>query len=157
MGLPTPYQEYIHLSRYSRYDYAKNRRETWEETVDRYFDFFKGHLKEQCEYKVPPSVITNIKNAILDLEIMPSMRCLMTAGEALRRENVAGYNCSYIAIDSFRSFDELLYVLMNGTGVGFSVERQYVQNIPIINDEFHDTDTVIIVSDSKLGLSLIHI
>ena len=151
MGLPTPYQEYIHLSRYSRYDYAKNRRETWEETVDRYFDFFKGHLKEQCEYKVPPSVITNIKNAILDLEIMPSMRCLMTAGEALRRENVAGYNCSYIAIDSFRSFDELLYVLMNGTGVGFSVERQYVQNIPIINDEFHDTDTVIIVSDSKLG------
>ena len=79
------------------------------------------------------------------------MRCLMTAGEALRRENVAGYNCSYIAIDSFRSFDELLYVLMNGTGVGFSVERQYVQNIPIINDEFHDTDTVIIVSDSKLG------
>ena len=151
MGLPTPYQEYIHLSRYSRYDYAKDRRETWEETVDRYFDFFKGHLKEQCEYKVPPSVITNIKNAILDLEIMPSMRCLMTAGEALRRENVAGYNCSYIAIDSFRSFDELLYVLMNGTGVGFSVERQYVQNIPIINDEFHDTDTVIIVSDSKLG------
>jgi len=75
----------------------------------------------------------------------------MTAGEALKRENVAGYNCSYIAIESFRSFDELLYVLMNGTGVGFSVERQYVQNIPVINDEFYETDTVIIVSDSKLG------
>ena len=151
MGLPTPYQEYIHLSRYSRYDYTKNRRETWEETVDRYFNFFKGHLLEQCEFKVPPSVITNIKKAILNLEIMPSMRCLMTAGEALKRENVAGYNCSYIAIEGFRSFDELLYVLMNGTGVGFSVERQYVQNIPIINDEFYETDTVIIVSDSKLG------
>ena len=151
MGLPTPYQEYIHLSRYSRYDYTKNRRETWEETVDRYFNFFKGHLLEQCEYKVPPSAITNIKKAILNLEIMPSMRCLMTAGEALKRENVAGYNCSYIAIESFRSFDELLYVLMNGTGVGFSVERQYVQNIPVINDEFYETDTVIIVSDSKLG------
>ena len=151
MGLPTPYQEYIHLSRYSRYDYKKNRRETWEETVDRYFNFFKGHLLEQCEFKVPPSVITNIKNAILNLEIMPSMRCLMTAGEALRRENVAGYNCSYIAIEGFRSFDELLYVLMNGTGVGFSVERQYVQNIPVINEEFYDTDTIIMVSDSKLG------
>ena len=151
MGLPTPYQEYIHLSRYSRYDYTKNRRETWEETVDRYFNFFKGHLLEQCEFKVTPSTITNIKKAILNLEIMPSMRCLMTAGEALKRENVAGYNCSYIAIESFRSFDELLYVLMNGTGVGFSVERQYVQNIPVINDEFYETDTVIIVSDSKLG------
>ena len=151
MGLPTPYQEYIHLSRYSRFDYEKNRRETWEETVDRYFNFFKEHLFDACEFKPTPQIVTTLKNAILNLEIMPSMRCLMTAGEALKRENVAGYNCSYIAIEGFRSFDELLYVLMNGTGVGFSVERQYVQNIPIINDEFHDTDTVIIVSDSKLG------
>ena len=151
MGLPTPYQEYIHLSRYSRFDYEKNRRETWEETVDRYFNFFKEHLFEVSEFKVPLSIQTTLKNAILNLEIMPSMRCLMTAGEALKRENVAGYNCSYIAIESFRSFDELLYVLMNGTGVGFSVERQYVQNIPVINEEFYETDTVIIVSDSKLG------
>ena len=151
MGLPTPYQEYIHLSRYSRFDYEKNRRETWEETVDRYFNFFKEHLFDACEFKPTPQIVTTLKNAILNLEIMPSMRCLMTAGEALKRENVAGYNCSYIAIDGFRSFDELLYVLMNGTGVGFSVERQFVQNIPVINDEFHDTDTVIIVSDSKLG------
>ena len=151
MGLRTPYQEYIHLSRYSRFDYEKNRRETWEETVDRYFNFFKEHLFDVCEFKPTPQIITTLKNAILNLEIMPSMRCLMTAGEALKRENVAGYNCSYIAIDSFRAFDELLYVLMNGTGVGFSVERQFVQNIPVINDEFHDTDTVIIVSDSKLG------
>ena len=151
MGLPTPYQEYIHLSRYSRFDYEKNRRETWEETVDRYFNFFKEHLFDVSEFKVPLSIQTTLKNAILNLEIMPSMRCLMTAGEALKRENVAGYNCSYIAIESFRSFDELLYVLMNGTGVGFSVERQYVQNIPVINEEFYETDTVIIVSDSKLG------
>ena len=151
MGLPTPYQEYIHLSRYSRFDYEKNRRETWEETVDRYFNFFKEHLFDVCEFKPTPQIVTTLKNAILNLEIMPSMRCLMTAGEALKRENVAGYNCSYIAIEGFRSFDELLYVLMNGTGVGFSVERQYVQNIPVINDEFYETDSVIIVSDSKLG------
>ena len=136
MGLPTPYQEYIHLSRYSRFDYVKNRRETWEETVDRYFNFFKEHLFDACEFKPTPQIVTTLKNAILNLEIMPSMRCLMTAGEALKRENVAGYNCSYIAIESFRSFDELLYVLMNGTGVGFSVERQFVQNptpVPFIN------------------------
>jgi len=151
MGLPTPYQEYIHLSRYSRYDYAKDRRETWEETVDRYFDFFKPHLKEMCDFNFTDKTIEPIKKAIIDLEVMPSMRCLMTAGDALKRENVCGYNCSYIAVDSLRSFDEMLYVLMNGTGVGFSVERQYVNKLPMINEEFFDTDTVIIVSDSKLG------
>ena len=151
MGLPTPYQEYIHLSRYARYRYDENRRETWEETVDRYFEFFKEHILEQCDFKLTPKFVDPLKQAILELKVMPSMRCLMTAGEALRRENVAGYNCSYIAVDSLRAFDELLYVLMNGTGVGFSVERQYVQNLPVINDDFHDTDTVIMVSDSKLG------
>lgn len=151
MGLPTPYQEYIHLSRYARYRYEDNRRETWNETVDRYFEFFKEHLKVQCDFKLTDKVIDPIKNAVLDLKVMPSMRCLMTAGEALRRENVSGYNCSYIAVDSLRAFDELLYVLMNGTGVGFSVERQFVTKLPIINEEFYDTDTVIIVSDSKLG------
>ena len=151
MGLPTPYQEYIHLSRYARYRYKDNRRETWNETVNRYFNFFKGHLKEQCDFNFTDKAIDPIKNAVLDLEVMPSMRCLMTAGEALKRENVSGYNCSYIAVDSLRAFDELLYVLMNGTGVGFSVERQFVTKLPLINEEFHDTDTVIIVSDSKLG------
>ena len=151
MGLPTPYQEYIHLSRYARYRYEDNRRETWNETVDRFFDFFKGHLKEQCDYNFTDKAIDPIKSAVLDLKVMPSMRCLMTAGEALKRENVAGYNCSYIAVDTLRAFDELLYVLMNGTGVGFSVERQYVTKLPLINEEFYDTDTVIIVSDSKLG------
>ena len=151
MGLPTPYQEYIHLSRYARYRYEDNRRETWDETVDRYFEFFKEHLKEECDFNLTLKIVEPLKEAIKNLEVMPSMRALMTAGEALKRENVAGYNCSYIIIDSLRSFDELLYVLMNGTGVGFSVERQYVQNLPTIHEEFHDTDTVIIVSDSKLG------
>ena len=151
MGLPTPYQEYIHLSRYARYRYEDNRRETWNETVDRFFSFFKEHLKEQCDYNFTDKAIDPIKNAVLELKVMPSMRCLMTAGEALKRENVAGYNCSYIAVDSFRAFDELLYVLMNGTGVGFSVERQYVTKLQVINEDFYDTDTVIIVSDSKLG------
>ena len=151
MGLPTPYQEYIHLSRYARYRYDENRRETWDETVDRYFYFFVEHLQSECDFKLTPKVIGPIKEAVKDLKVMPSMRCLMTAGPALKKENVAGYNCSYIAVDSLRAFDELLYVLMNGTGVGFSVERQYVNELPRINDEFFETDTVIIVSDSKLG------
>ena len=151
MGLPTPYQEYIHLSRYARYRYDEKRRETWEETVERYFEFFKSHLKEMCDFNMTDKAIEPLKKAVINLEVMPSMRCLMTAGEALKRENVSGYNCSYITVDGLRAFDEMLYVLMNGTGVGFSVERQYVQHLPIINDEFHDTDTVIIVSDSKLG------
>ena len=151
MGLPTSYQQYIHLSRYARFDYNLNRRENWNETVDRYFEFFKTHLKEMCDHNLTDNSIEPVRNAVKSLKVMPSMRCLMTAGEALRRENVSGYNCSYIAVDTLRAFDEMLYVLMNGTGVGFSVERQFVAELPIINDEFHDTDTVIIVSDSKLG------
>jgi ribonucleoside-triphosphate reductase len=151
MPLPTPYQQYIHASRYARYRYEDKRRETWEETVARYFDFFEQHLKEYQDYDMSPGVRKELEEAILDLRVMPSMRALMTAGEALKRENVAGYNCSYIAVGSLRAFDELLYVLMNGTGVGFSVERQYVTELPVINEEFHPTDTVIMVSDSKLG------
>ena len=151
MGLPTSFQEYIHKSRYARYLWEDNRRETWGETVSRYFDFFTEHLDEQCGYKLTDNNRTMLQDAVSDLKVMPSMRCLMTAGPALKRENVAGYNCSYLAIDSLRSFDELLYVLMCGTGVGFSVERQYVNELPLINEEFHDTDTVIMVSDSKLG------
>ena len=129
--LPTQYQQYIHLSRYSRWDYEKKRRETWEETVDRYFRFFRGHLKENCCYTVDKKTESILKSAVLSLQIMPSMRCLMTAGEALEKENVAGYNCAYLPIDSPRSFDELLYVLMNGTGVGFSVEYKYTSLLPL--------------------------
>ena len=117
-SLPTQYQSFIHLSRYSRWLPDKNRRENWFETVSRYFDFFEEHLKEVCNYKVKPEERRELEDAVLSLEIMPSMRCLMTAGEALKRENVAGYNCSYVAVDSPRSFDEILYILMNGTGVG---------------------------------------
>ena len=151
MGLPTSYQQYIHLSRYARFDYKENHRETWEETVGRYFVFFQEHLKEYYDYNLTNKQIEPVKEAISELKVMPSMRCLMTAGEALKRENVSGYNCSYIVVDTLRAFDEMLYVLMNGTGVGYSVERQYVNELPKINDEFFETDTVIIVSDSKLG------
>ena len=149
--LPTQYQQFIHLSRYARWDYDKKRRETWGETVNRYFDFFQQHLRETCDYDLDNGELEQLKNSVLSLDVMPSMRCLMTAGEALRKENVAGYNCSYIKVDSPRSFDEILYVLMNGTGVGFSVEDDYVNQIPTVAEEFYDTDTVIVVADSKLG------
>ena len=149
--LPTSYQEFIHLSRYSRWLPEKERRETWGETVARYFDFFTEHLKDLHDYKLTKVLREELEEAVLSLRVMPSMRCLMTAGEALKRENIAGYNCSYVAVDRPQSFDEILYVLMNGTGVGFSVERQYVSQLPTIADEFHMSDTTITVADSKLG------
>ena len=149
--LPTSYQEFIHLSRYSRWLPDKNRRETWDETVSRYFDFFKEHLKEMHNFNLSDNLRKELEEAVLDLKVMPSMRCLMTAGEALKRENIAGYNCSYVAVNRVHAFDEILYVLMNGTGVGFSVERQHVGQLPIIADEFHHTETTITVADSKLG------
>ena len=151
MNLPTEYQSFIHLSRYARWDYNQKRRETWEETVDRYFVFFKEHLKETCNYTLEDEDYIELKDAVLNLDVMPSMRCLMTAGEALKRENVAGYNCSYVKVDTPRSFDEILYILMNGTGVGFSVEEEYVNKLPVVAEEFYDTETTIIVRDSKLG------
>ena len=148
--LPTQYQQFIHLSRYSRWDYDKKRRETWSETVDRYINFFREHLQEQHDYD-PDGEIEEIREAILKQEIMPSMRCLMTAGPALKKENIAGYNCSYIQVDSPRSFDEILYVLMNGTGVGFSVESKYTEKLPIVPEELFPTETTVVVADSKLG------
>ena len=149
--LPTLYQEFIHKSRYARWLYEENRRENWDETVKRFFNFFDEHIKEMTGYSVTVDERTQLEQAVLNLEIMPSMRCLMTAGEALKRENVAGYNCSYVAIDSPRSFDEILYVLMNGTGVGFSVESKFVDQLPLVAESFYDTDTTIQVADSKLG------
>ena len=148
---PTSYQEFIHLSRYSRWLPDKERRETWDETVARYFDFFTEHLKDLHKFKLTKELRDELEEAVLSLKIMPSMRCMMTAGEALKRENIAGYNCSYIAIDRVQSFDEVLYVLMNGTGVGFSVERQYVSQLPVIAEDFNPSDTIIVVADSKLG------
>ena len=149
--LPTLYQEFIYKSRYAKWLWDENRRENWDETVARYFNFFDEHIKEVTGYTVTPEERKELEQAVLNLEIMPSMRCLMTAGEALKRENVAGYNCSYVAIDSPRSFDEILYILMNGTGVGFSVESKYVDQLPVVAEDFHNTDTTIQVADSKLG------
>jgi ribonucleoside-diphosphate reductase alpha chain len=102
-------------------------------------------------FKMDSKTERELEEGVMDTSVMPSMRCLMTAGEALRRENIAGYNCSYVAVDRVAAFDEILYVLMNGTGVGFSVERQYVSQLPTIAEEFHPSDTVIVVADSKLG------
>ena len=149
--LPTTYQEFIHLSRYSRWLPEEKRRETWGETVSRYFDYFTEHLQELHKYKLPDRLRNELETAVLDLKVMPSMRCLMTAGEALKRENIAGYNCSFVTVNRVQAFDEILYVLMNGTGVGFSVERQEVAKLPPIAEEFFMSDTTIIVSDSKLG------
>ena len=149
--LPSLYQQFIHLSRYSRWIESEKRRETWNETVTRYFDFFENHLKESQEYILSKQLRSELEDAVLNLEIMPSMRSLMTAGEALSRDNVAGYNCSYIAVNRVRAFDEILYVLMCGTGVGFSVERQYVEKLPTIAENFSTTETEIVVEDSKAG------
>ena len=151
MRLPTTYQEYIHLSRYARWDYDNGRRETWDETVERYFNFFSEWLEEKHDYKLENGERAELENAVKELKVMPSMRCLMTAGPALKKENTAGYNCSYVKVDSPRSFDEILYVLMNGTGVGFSVEEEYTAQMPVVPDELYETDTTIIVADSKLG------
>ena len=149
--LPTKYQEFIHLSRYSRWLPKEGRRETCKETVTRYFDFFQDHLKESCNYKLDSKLREELEEAVIHLDVMPSMRCLMTAGEALKRENIAGYNCSYVSVDRPQAFDEILYVLMNGTGVGFSVERQFVNKLPDVAEEFHPSDTTIVVQDSKMG------
>ena len=150
-SLPTLYQEYIHLSRYARWLPDKKRRETWGETVGRYFDFFQNHLKETNNYELTTELRKELEDSVLNIEALPSMRCLMTAGKALEKDNICGYNCSYVPIDDPRAFDEILYILMNGTGVGFSVERQYINKLPEVPETLHATDTTIVVADSKLG------
>ena len=150
--LPTEYQSFIHLSRYSRWLPDEGRRETWIETVSRLSNFMQIHLKKNLGVEVDSETWRKIEDYIIGLSVMPSMRALMTAGTALERENIAGYNCSYIPIDNPKAFDEILYILMNGTGVGFSVERQYVDKLPTIPDrEFEKTDDVVSVADSKEG------
>lgn len=142
----TNYQTYIHRSRYSRFIDEKARRENWDETVQRLVDFY---CKKFPEYA---AVLNNgIRDSILTMNVMPSMRSLMTAGPALDKDNICGYNCSFIAVDSVKSFSEALYILMNGTGLGFSVERQFVSQLPVISEEFFPSDTTIQVRDSKLG------
>jgi ribonucleoside-triphosphate reductase len=139
------YQSFIHKSRYARWLEEEGRRETWGETCSRYVNFFKE--REQLDDENGQE----IWDAIHALEVMPSMRCMMTAGEALKRDNVAGFNCSYLHIDHPRAFDELMYVLMCGTGVGFSVERNFINKLPEVAETFHKTSSTIVVSDSKLG------
>ena len=149
--LPTEYQSYIAISRYARWIEKENRRETWVETVDRYIDYMAKRYKELTKKKLDEKERARWFQAIFDLKVMPSMRALMTAGPALDKDNVAGFNCSYVAIDNVRTFDEIMYILMCGTGVGFSVERQYVDKLPDIAEQFHKTETVIKVRDSKIG------
>lgn len=144
--LPSIYQDFIHISRYARFNDELGRRETWDETVDRYIRFFQE--KTNNNKKVPWE---ELREAIIGLEVMPSMRCLMTAGPALEKDQVAGYNCSYVAIDNTKAFDEIMYILMCGTGVGFSVESKYTNKLPEVPEELHDSDTTVVVADSKIG------
>jgi ribonucleoside-triphosphate reductase len=141
------YEDYIHKSRYARYRQHDKRRETWAETCERYMAF----LYTRSGRSLGLSERQRLEQSIYSKEVMPSMRCLMTAGPALDRDNVAGYNCAYVAVDHPRVFDEILYILMCGTGVGFSVERQYINKLPEVAEEFHNVETVIKVPDSKIG------
>ena len=151
--LPTDYQNFIALSRYARWKDDEQRRETWIETVDRYMDYMDNHLKTNYNYTITKALKEKLNESIVSLGTMPSMRALMTAGIALDRCHVAGYNCSYIPVDSPRSFDECMYILMCGTGVGFSVERENVDKLPVVNEHFEKSSTVIKVADSRPGWS----
>lgn len=155
--LPSVYSEVIQQSRYARWIDEENRRETWEETVDRYVSNVVGPSLELVTINSSASIqdentlYDEIRTAILNLEVMPSMRMLMTAGPALERDHMAAYNCSFIAVDNPRAFDEILYILTCGTGVGFSCEAQFINRLPEIAESFHETDSTIVVSDSRIG------
>jgi ribonucleoside-triphosphate reductase len=149
--IKNPYENFIALSRYARWMPEENRRETWGETVDRYFDFMLNHLHKNFNYSPDKKLVNELKEAVYDRNVMPSMRAVMTAGAALDRDHVAGYNCSFVPVDSPRSFDETMYILMCGTGVGFSVEYKYVNKLPSVPESFEKSTTVIVVEDSKTG------
>lgn len=147
----TPYQEFIYKSRYARYLDNKQRREEWPETIDRYLSFLVEHVKTKHGYNVPVQLREELWGAIYRLEVMPSMRALMTAGAALERDNTSGYNCAYLTVDDVKAFDEAMFILMCGTGVGFSVERQYVSKLPEVPERLFNSDTCVVVKDSKEG------
>jgi ribonucleoside-diphosphate reductase alpha chain len=149
--IANPYENFIALSRYARWIPEESRRETWGETVDRYFDFMLDHLFKNYAYEPPSKLVEELKDAVFNRNVMPSMRSVMTAGAALERDNVAGYNCSFVPVDNPRSFDETMYILMCGTGVGFSVEYKYVNKLPAVPESLEKSDTVIVVEDSKQG------
>ncbi|GIL49783.1 hypothetical protein Vafri_6072 [Volvox africanus] len=150
-GLPSDYQAFIHTSRYARWVESKRRRETWPETVERYMDYMARHLRDTCSYDMATNLRNELSEAIINLEVMPSMRSMMTAGDALSKCHVAGYNCSYLPIDHPFAFDETLFVLMNGTGVGFSVERHQVDQLPRVAEKFMNSSTLVVVEDSREG------
>ena len=147
----TPYNTFIAKSRYSRFLDDKNRREHWGETVARYFDFMEKHLATKQNYKLTPELRKELQEAVTHLDVVPSMRAVMTAGTALERQNVAAFNCSYLPIDDPKAFDEAMYILLCGTGVGFSVEQKYVTQLPEVPDQLFASQTSIMVSDSKEG------
>ena len=149
--LPTPYQQFIHKSRYARWIDDEQRRENWDETVDRYIGFMQDQVLMKHNIKLDDKTVDELRDSILSLDVMPSMRAMMTAGPALSRDNICGYNCSYIPVDSPRAFDECMYILMCGTGVGFSVERENVDKLPVVSDNFDKSDIIIKVADSKPG------
>ena len=150
-GFPTDYEEFIYTSRYSKWLQDQLRREKWSETVARYLDFMEFNLAKVNEYCLKPSLKEELRDAILNFEVMPSMRALMTAGPALARDNTAAYNCAYLPIDDPKAFDEAMFVLLCGTGVGFSVEPQYVNRLPEVPQELYPSETTIVVRDSKEG------
>ena len=147
----TPYNTFIAKSRYSRFLDDKNRREHWGETVARYFDFMEKHLATKQNYTLTAELRKELQEAVTHLDVVPSMRAVMTAGTALDRQNVAAFNCSYLPIDDAKAFDEAMYILLCGTGVGFSVEQQYVSKLPEVPDQLFPSQTSIMVSDSKEG------
>jgi ribonucleoside-diphosphate reductase alpha chain len=145
------YQQFIHKSRYSRFVQDEKRREHWEETVKRYFSFMQNQLETKHKYSIDSKLLDELYTAVLNLDVMPSMRAIMTAGKALERDNTAGYNCSYLPIDDPKAFDEAMYILLCGTGVGFSVEQKYVTQLPEVPDQLFDSQTTVVVADSKEG------
>ena len=147
----TPYNTFIAKSRYSRFLDDKNRREHWGETVARYFDFMSLHLSRKLNYELTSELRNELQEAVTNLDVVPSMRAVMTAGTALERQNVAAFNCSYLPIDDPKAFDEAMYILLCGTGVGFSVEQKYVTQLPEVPDQLFPSQTSIMVSDSKEG------
>ena len=149
--IENPYENFIALSRYARWLEKENRRETWQETVDRYFDFMLNHLDKNLNYKPDSKLVEELKQNVFFRNVMPSMRAVMTAGAALERDHVAGYNCSFIPVDNVRSFDETMYILMCGTGVGFSVEYKYVNKLPSVPETIEKSSTIVVVEDSKQG------
>ena len=149
--IENPYENFIALSRYARWLENENRRETWGETVDRYFNFMVSQLEVKHNYKPDPKIVLELRDAVFNRNVMPSMRGVMTAGPALERENISGYNCAFLPVDNARSFDEAMYILMCGTGVGFSVEYKYINKLPALPETLEKSSTVVIVGDSKEG------